>query len=85
MTQYAVTITTVGGNEYVFSDNVIAGQGAIANSQILGGHDVKAKVSIEGGEGVVVIPFGSIDSAVISTRVVADSDVTDAVCNKTNG
>lgn len=46
---------------------------------------MKAKVSIEGGEGVVVIPFGSIDSAVISTRVVADSDVTDAVCNKTNG
>lgn len=84
MTQYAVTISTVGGNEYAFSDSVIAGQGTIANSQILGGHDVKAKVSIEGGEGFVVIPYSSIGSAVISTRVVADSEVTDSVCNETN-
>lgn len=83
MTQYAVTISTVGGNEYAFSDSVIAGQGTIANSQILGGHDVKAKASIEGGEGFVVIPYSSIDSAMISARVVDDSEVTDAVCNET--
>lgn len=76
MTSYGVTIFYGNDSAVLFSGV----DGAKVYNQILHKMDVHASV----GNVDTVIPYHFIRSAMVSTTVTEDPEVTDAVCNETN-